>query len=324
MKAKLLHKLRNTEEYISGQSICDEFGVTRAAIWKAIEQLRNEGYVIDAVRNKGYKLVEVPELLSKKEIESIRETKWLGSRIEYHAQIDSTNNEAKRIAENGAPHGTIVVADEQISGRGRMGRGFSSPPGQGLWFTYILRPEIDPMDASMLTIVMAMAVRKAIADFTGLDIKIKWPNDIIIDGRKICGILTEMSAQPDMINYVVIGTGINVLNRIFPENIRNRATSLFIQTGKKYKRAELLERINQEFEKYYEQFMQSKNLGIMAALYNSNMAGRGSEVTATSPSTSIKGIARGITERGELMIQTDDKIEYVTSGEVSIAGVYGV
>ena len=324
MKAKLLHKLRNTDGYISGQALCDEFGVTRTAVWKAIEQLRSEGYVVDAVRNKGYKLLEVPELLSKKEIESMRETRWLGSRIEYHEQLDSTNNEAKRIAEMGAEHGTVVVTDEQTAGRGRMGRGFSSPPGQGLWFTYILRPEMEPSNASMLTIVKAMAVRKALTEITGLDIRIKWPNDIVCDGRKLCGILTEMSAQPEMINYVVIGSGINVLNGVFPENIRDRAVSLFMLTGKRYNRAEILEKVNEAFEEYYEQFMQEKNLGIIAALYNSCMAGRGSQVTVTSPHGEISGVARGITDRGELMIERDNRIEYITSGEVSVKGIYGV
>ena len=203
MKAKILRLLRERDGYISGQEICEKLAVSRTAVWKAVGQLKEEGYVIEAVQNKGYRLSEVPDLVTREEIVSRLETEWAGHPTVFLEKTDSTNNEAKRLAEAGASHGTLVVAEFQEAGKGRRGRSWASQRGTGIWMTILLKPEFPPAQAAMLTLVAAMAVADGIQEVTGLHAGIKWPNDIVLSGKKVCGILTEMSAEPDYINHVV-------------------------------------------------------------------------------------------------------------------------
>ena len=212
MKSEILAALRSADGYVSGQELCEKFGVSRTAVWKAINQLKQAGYEIEAVQNKGYHIVSSPDILSRTELESNRKTTWVGEEIHYFDSTDSTNTRAKRLAEDGAVHGTLVVADEQTGGRGRRGRVWESQKGVSIYMSLVLKPEIEPNHASMLTLITAMAVAGGIEKTTGLECKIKWPNDIVIHGKKVCGILTEMSTQMDYINYIVIGIGINVQN----------------------------------------------------------------------------------------------------------------
>ena len=221
MKTEILTLLRETDGYVSGQELCEKFGVSRTAVWKAINQLKEAGYEIEAVQNKGYRLVSVPDILSESELQSVRKTRWIGEKIAFFDVVDSTNTRAKQLAEEGAPNGTYVIAERQDAGKGRRGRGFDSPAGQGIWMTLVLKPEIDPNHASMITLVTALAVSKAITDMTGRPAGIKWPNDIIMSGKKVCGILTEMSAQFDYVNHIVVGIGINVQNKSFPKDIES-------------------------------------------------------------------------------------------------------
>ena len=167
MKTEILALLRETDGYVSGQELCEKFGVSRTAVWKAINQLKEAGYEIEAVQNKGYHLVSVPDILSESELQSVRKTKWIGEKIAFFDVVDSTNTRAKQLAEEGAPNGTYVIAERQDAGKGRRGRGFDSPAGQGIWMTLVLKPEIDPNHASMITLVTALAVSKAITDMTG-------------------------------------------------------------------------------------------------------------------------------------------------------------
>ena len=167
MKAEILAALRASDGYVSGQELCGKFGVSRTAIWKAINQLKQAGYEIEAVQNRGYHIVSTPDILSENELRSIRKTEWLGNRIYYEAEIDSTNTKAMKLAEEGAPHGTIVVTDHQKNGRGRRGRTWESPAGEAIAMTFLLRPKIDPNNASMLTLIAAMAVARGIEDETG-------------------------------------------------------------------------------------------------------------------------------------------------------------
>ena len=203
MKTEILRLLKETHDYVSGQQICDKFGVSRTAVWKAVEQLKKEGYAIEAVRNKGYRLVESPDVMSKAEIQSMMKTKWAGKHVIYYDETDSTNIQAKLAGENGSAHGTLVVADRQVAGKGRRGRSWESPKGVCVYMTLLLRPELAPVRAPMLTLVMALSAAEAIREKTGLPAGIKWPNDIVLNKKKICGILTEMSTEIDYINYVV-------------------------------------------------------------------------------------------------------------------------
>ncbi len=249
-KSDILALLRNSRDYVSGQQLCEQFGVSRTAVWKAINQLKEDGYQIEAVSHKGYRLLESPDILSESEILSRLTTDWAGRTLHYFNETGSTNIDAKRYAEEGEPHGTTVVANTQSAGRGRRGRLWQSPAGSAIYMTIMLKPQFVPDKASMLTLVMALSVADAIVEATGLAAGIKWPNDIVVNKKKVCGILTEMNAELDYIQYVVIGVGINVNNNCpeeFPEEIRQTATSLKIESGMQIYLEAFLERVLEHF-----------------------------------------------------------------------------
>lgn len=323
MKLEILAALRETNGYVSGQELCETLGVSRTAIWKGMQKLKAEGYKIEAISNKGYRLVESPDILSEEELYSLKKTAWVGERILCYEKTDSTNIQAKRLAEEGAVHGTLVVAERQEAGKGRRGRSWESPKGSGIFMTLLLRPEVKPEDASMLTLVAAMAVAKAIRTLYELPAEIKWPNDIVLNGRKICGILTEMSTEIDAINYVVIGIGINVSNRKFPEELSSIATSLALESGKDIHRAEVIEAVWEQFEQYYDKFLKKQDLTDIQEEYNSFLVSRNRQVNILDPKEPYIGVAKGITRRGELMVETGGEIRLVSSGEVSVRGIYG-
>ena len=209
-RAETLRLLRESGENVSGQDLCEHFGISRTAVWKIMNQLKEEGYEIEAVQNKGYRLLNEPDLMTKDELESRTHTKYVGQTVYYSHEVDSTNTWAKRLAEEGAPNGTLTTAETQTAGKGRRGRVWKSPEGTSVSMSLLLYPDLEPAKAPMLTIVMGLAVVQGVQRALGVDTRIKWPNDAVLNGKKLCGILTEMSAQIDNINYVVIGTGINV------------------------------------------------------------------------------------------------------------------
>ena len=324
MKEEILKMLRETDGYISGQELCNKFGVSRTAIWKVMKQLKEAGYNIEAQQNKGYHIVSAPDVMDAAELKSIWKPKWVGCEILYFDSIDSTNTKAQELAEKGYPSGTLVVADKQIAGKGRRGRNWESPSGCGIFMTLMLKPDINPNNASMLTLVSALAVAKALADITGKDAKIKWPNDIVIDGRKVCGILTEMSAQFDYINNIVIGIGINVNNSSFPEEISATASSLrLLSGGKKYRREEIIEKIMEYFEKYYSIFLETEDLSALVNEYDAMLVNMKRQVKVLDPKEPFEGTAMGITKTGELIVDTWESRKLVSSGEVSVRGIYG-
>ena len=323
MKSEILAALRSADGYVSGQELCEKFGVSRTAVWKAINQLKQAGYEIEAVQNKGYHIVSSPDILSRTELESNRKTTWVGEEIHYFDSTDSTNTRAKRLAEDGAVHGTLVVADEQTGGRGRRGRAWESQKGVSIYMSLVLKPEIDPNNASMLTLITAMAVAGGIEKTTGLECKIKWPNDIVMNGKKVCGILTEMSAQLDYINHVVIGIGINVQNESFPKEIEQVATSILMETGQHVNRAELIEAVLEQFERYYEIFLETEDLSGLVKEYNAHLINMQKQVRVLDPKEPYEAKAMGITPHGELIVDTWEGRKLVSSGEVSVRGVYG-
>lgn len=324
MKAEILQVLREKGSYVSGQQLCERFGVSRTAVWKAINQLREMGYEIDSVPNKGYCIRSAPDILNKNELLSLQKTAWIGQRLECFDVIGSTNTTAMQMAEEGAPHGTLVVADRQDSGKGRRGRSWVMPAGIAIAMSIVLKPEeLQPGNAPMLTLVSALAVVRAIEEQTGLKAAIKWPNDIVLDGKKVCGILTEMSTQIDYINHIVVGIGINVHNEQFPEELSDRATSLFLASGRHHSRAALVEAVCEKFEHYYEIFMHTQDLSGLQAEYDSYMVNKDRQVRILDPQSEYEGNALGITERGELLVETPEGVRKVDSGEVSVRGIYG-
>lgn len=323
MRAELLTALREADDYISGQELCNRFGVSRTAVWKAVNQLKEAGYEIEAVQNRGYKLIGIPDRLSKRELESIRKTQWAGCEIFYFPSIDSTNTKANQLAEEGYPTGTLVVAERQESGKGRRGRNWASPEGNGIFMTLILKPEINPNNASMLTLVAALAVSKAITKCTGRPAGIKWPNDIVMNGKKVCGILTEMSAQFDYVNHIVIGIGINVHNESFPEELSHMATSLYLESKEHFNRAALIEEILEQFEDYYAVYLKTEDLSGLVKEYDISLVNRNQQVKVLDPKEPFEGKAMGITPRGELIVDTWESRKLVYAGEVSVRGIYG-
>lgn len=323
MKAEILKMLRETDGYVSGQELCNKFGVSRTAVWKAINQLKENGYEIEAVQNKGYHLLSAPDVMDQTELESIHATEWAGCEIYYFDSIDSTNTKAKELAEEGHPSGTLVVADRQTAGKGRRGRSWESPSGIGIFMTLMLKPEINPNHASMLTLVAAMATTRAIRRVTGVPAMIKWPNDIVMNGKKVCGILTEMSAQFDYINHIVIGIGINVHNEDFPEEIAQTASSLYLESGQHIHRASLIEAFLEEFEDVYAEYLKTEDMEGLMKEYDSMLVNRGRQVRVLDPKEPFEGKAMGITKKGELIVDTWESRKLVSSGEVSVRGIYG-
>ena len=318
-----LRLLRESGKNVSGQELCEHFGISRTAVWKMMNQLKEEGYEIEAVQNKGYRLLNEPDLVTKDELESRTHTKYVGQTVYYSREVDSTNTWAKRLAEESAPNGTLTTAETQTAGKGRRGRVWKSPEGTSVSMSILLYPDLEPAKAPMLTIVMGLAVVQGVQRALGVDTKIKWPNDAVLNGKKLCGILTEMSAQIDYINYVVIGTGINVNQMEFPEEIAEIATSLAIETGHPVNRAKVVAAVLEAFEEDYEKFLEAGDLSGLKEAYEAVLANKNQPVRVLDPKEPFEGVALGITPTGELRVQKEDgTIAEVHSGEVSVRGLY--
>ncbi|MDO4344969.1 MAG: biotin--[acetyl-CoA-carboxylase] ligase [Eubacteriales bacterium] len=323
MKSEILKALRGRDGYVSGQELCGLFGVTRSAIWKGIRQLKEEGYEIEAVPNKGYRLLVCPDTVSEAELESRMETEWAGRKVISLEAVDSTNNYAKNVAEQGAAHGTLVVTEEQNGGKGRRGRGWVMPRGTSVAMSIVLRPEIAPQHASMLTLAAGAAVAWAIREVTGLEAGIKWPNDVVVNGKKICGILTELSMEMERIHYVVIGMGINTNITAFPEELRETATSLQLELGRPMNRAELICAVMKKFEKSYEKFIETQDMTLLMEDYQKLLVNIGRQVRVLEPGNEYTGTAKGIDRLGQLLVQREDgTVTAVYAGEVSVRGIY--
>lgn len=331
MKTKILTILKNSEKHVSGQSLSNQLGVSRTAIWKVINQLKEEGYMIEAVPNKGYRIVAYPDIITAEEIKSILRTKEIGKEVLYYDMVDSTNTKAKQLAEQENTHGLLVIAEQQEMGKGRRGKNWNSQKGTGIWMSLIIKPKIKPVSASMLTLVAALAVTKAIRQMgeqeenrNNLEAKIKWPNDIVVNGKKVCGILTEMSSELDYIHHVVIGIGINANIEKFPDEINHIATSLLLEGKKHIKRSQLVAFVLEAFEAYYIKFLKTENLETMITEYNQWLINYEEEVKIIEENVTYTGVAKGITATGELIvILPDGTRKEVVSGEVSVRGLYG-
>lgn len=327
MKDKILHELKSCNgQYISGEEISSRLQVSRTAIWKYIKQLKNMGYIIESQTNKGYRLVKSPDSLLPLEIQGMLKTDFLGKIIQYYDEVDSTNLQAKRIAEKGFEDGTVVIAEEQLRGKGRLGRAWVSPKGKGIWMTIMLKPKISPADAAKVTLLTACAVCKAIEDTCAVYPKIKWPNDIVLEGRKLCGILTEMSAELDEVNYILVGIGINVnLEREdFPEELLSHATSIKIEKGNVVERRKLAAAIINNFESFYKTFIRTGSIKGFIREYKDKSAVLGKEVKIKSSNVELQGTVVDISDEGQLVLRLKNgELKEIISGEVSVRGLHG-
>lgn len=290
-------------------------------------------------------MTHLDENYSKQGLYDVIRTKWAGRQISFYEEIDSTNVRARIEAENGAKHGSLVVADRQTAGLGRRGRSWTSPVGTNVAMTIILKPEISPEKAPMLTLVMAVAVaygmERAIrkseygrqrmndagemsSEKTAGKSGIKWPNDIVVNGKKVCGILTEMGMDRNSIKYVMIGVGINVGRQEFAPELADKATSIESECGCRFSRAAFIAEILSAFEKAYEEFIRTGDLSGLRESYEGLLVNKGQEVNVLDPNGDYRGTALGITDTGELRVRlADGSVENVYAGEVSVRGIYG-
>jgi BirA family biotin operon repressor/biotin-[acetyl-CoA-carboxylase] ligase len=321
VKARILELLKqNKELFLSGEDISRQIGITRAAVWKYIKQLQSEGYLIKSVSNNGYKLVNCPDILTYEEICENLKTDIIGHKIIHFDSIDSTNNKAKELAEKGEPEGTVIISEAQTSGKGRVGRQWYSQAYQGICLSVILRPNIDLLSVPLITQIACAAICKATIKITD-GVQIKWPNDLLLGGRKFCGILTESSGEIDKVNYIIVGIGINVNQEKndFPESLEKKATSLKIETTNYISRKNFVCDIFYELEKMY---MEYKENGIMDDVIDycrkfSSVIGKQIKVERNGTGSRAKAV--DINNRGELLVEFENgNTESISTGNISI------
>lgn len=305
---------------VSGEAIARELGVTRAAVFKQIEQLRALGFEVESVPRQGYRLGDMPDSLLAPVVQHGLDTAWAGCEVVHHACIGSTNREARLLATEGAKHGTLVLADAQTAGRGRRGRGWISPAGEGIFMSLIVRPDVHPSQVARLSLLTALAVANAIEEVTGLDARIKWPNDIVIGGRKVCGLLLEMDADESAVHSIVAGVGINVHQREFDEEIAHTASSLDLLGGKTYSRAEIV----RAFLRQFERAMTMRDEDMMRD-YRARSATLSQRVQVIGLYGTYTGTAEGVTDSGSLLVRADEDgaLREVLAADVSVRGIMG-
>lgn len=322
VKNELLKRLFEAEgEPVSGQEIADQFGLSRTAIWKYVKELEKDGYVIGTIRKKGYYLIESPDRVNDANIQKQLTTKRYGRHIHYFETCTSTQFIAHDEEQNGALDGTVIVSEEQTSGRGRMARAWSSTAGKGIWMSVIVRPALTPQQAPQMTLVAAVAVTRAIQEMTGIEPDIKWPNDILVKGKKVTGILTELQADPDQVKAIILGIGINVNQdqADFPEELHGIATSLKMLTGKPVDRAQLIAK-TLEFLEIYTDLYVKHGFGPIKMLWEGYSNTTGKRIRAVMLNETIVGTALGISEEGVLELKLDDgTIRGIYSADIELS-----
>jgi len=307
--------------FISGERISMELGISRTAVWKHIRNLRQSGYLIKAVPSRGYQLRQSPDTLMPEAIQTGLSCRRIGSRVRYFDETDSTNLQACRLGDEGEAEGLVVIADRQTSGKGRMGRQWESPGGVNLYASILLRPPIPPFETPRLTFLSAIAVCRAITRCSGLQPTVKWPNDVLLNGEKVAGLLNEMSSETDQVHYVVLGVGVNLNMRPeqFPEALRYPATSLAIASGQTVSRLDFTRTLLLEIDKLYQSFLEQGSAPILAA-WTDLCAMTGQKVQVDCNEQQIEGVMLGLAEDGALLVRTAaGKIENIYAGDVRSA-----
>lgn len=320
MKNKILDILKQNGDWVSGETLCRELGVSRTAVWKHVRALREGGYDIEARSNLGYRLLQAPDVPFPGEVYAGLSTAIMGSRLEYFDELPSTNDEARRLAREGCPEGTVVITERQTGGKGRMGRPWFSPRGKGLWFSVVLRPPVNPAETPRATMVAAVAVAEAVRDYTGVDAGIKWPNDILAGDKKLCGILVELNAEMDRVNFMVAGVGLNVNipRGDFPPEIGATATSLQAEAERHIPRVPLLRAMLQSIEKWYRLWL-DQGFAPVLHRWRQLCVTLDCPVTVHTVRETYTGHAVDVDETGALLVRTDDgRTERLLAGEVTL------
>lgn len=309
-------------QYVSGEEISRKLSISRTAVWKQINKLREEGYEFEAVSRKGYRLISKPERLEYSGLLQAMNTKSFGQRLKLLDVTTSTQEEVRLLAEQGAEEGTLVIAEEQTTGRGRQGRKWHSPAGKGIWMSLLLRPQLPLSSAPQLTLLSAVAVCRAVRMVTGVDVGIKWPNDLLANGRKICGILLESVGEDEMIRYCIAGIGIdaNLESSDLPPELEPIATSLQIESGRKVDRAVLIGAVLAEMEKLYGLYKE-EGFAPIGHLWEALSITTGQDITVKTAQGEVSGRAMGLDEYGGLLVmQRDHRLTTIFSGEVQFEG----
>lgn len=311
--------VEHENDYLSGQKISELLGCSRTAVWKHISELKKEGYEVEGIQKRGYRIISKPNNIRPHDIRTNLQTKKIGQHIHYYESTSSTQEIAHNLALEGAEEGTVVITEQQLKGRGRLGRQWESPKGTGIWMSLILRPNIPPHQAPQLTLLSAVAIVQAVQKVTDIHCEIKWPNDILINGKKVVGILTELQAEADIIRSIIVGIGINVNIKSFPDELQHKATSLLIENNhQEVQRAELLQAIFQQFELLYDEYLKTGFQAIKLR-WESYAVSLGKQITARTLSGEIHGLATGITDEGVLLIEDKDgKVHKVYSADIEI------
>jgi BirA family transcriptional regulator, biotin operon repressor / biotin---[acetyl-CoA-carboxylase] ligase len=306
------------DEFVSGEAISDKLGLTRAAVWKHVEALRAQGYRIDAVPARGYRLAGIPDRLTALELRPLLNTHDLGQTLHHFEVISSTNDHARALAEDGAGHGEVVIAEAQTGGRGRRGRPWVSPPGRNAYFSVVLRPELPPARAPELTLLASVAVCDALRQ-ANVPAEIKWPNDLMVGARKIAGILTELASEPERVNWVVVGIGVNVnaVEADFPEELRAIATSIRIERGEPAPRSLFVAACLTSLEAWLDLHAE-EGFGPVRAAWRARSGTLGRDVTVLAEGREVVGRAEDIDEAGALLVRTAAGVERVLSGDVML------
>jgi len=311
---------QHSDSFVSGEEICRDLGISRTAVWKQIRQLRQLGYEIEAVPSKGYSLRTTPDTLISAEVIADLNTTLIGSDIIFLPQTDSTNIQARLLADQGAVDGTVLIADQQTGGKGRMGRFWVSPQGVNLYLSIILRPDIPLRDATQMTFLSAVAVAEAIEGCGDLTPRLKWPNDVLLNGKKVAGLLNELNAETEQIHYMILGVGVNLNMRPdqFPTNLRSPATSLLIEGGAKISRLDFTRTLLQKTDQLYSRYLAEGFQPIMSAWEErSHMLGRRVEVDYSH--SRLIGIVKGLDEAGALLLTLPNgQVERVLAGDVKL------
>lgn len=317
MKNKILDLLLSTDDYISGEYISNLLGVSRNSIWKHINSLKKEGYLIDAIRNKGYKLIKSPDTLNIEILNKLLNTKFIGRNLLHYREVTSTNLVAKDLAQNNCEDGLVIVSETQTNGTGRFNRQWQSPLG-GLWISFVLKPNISPNEGNKITLITVAAMVKVLLNLN-IQCKIKWPNDIYINNKKVCGILTTMNADMDKINYIIVGLGINInINEKDFTNDLNTATSLLLEKNTEFNKSEILAEFLNNFEFLYNNFINNNDLSEVIKICKNNSMLINKEATLITLRKEEKVICLGIDDFGELIIKdSNGNIKKVISGEIT-------